>query len=120
MEEQLYGVRLVGIKNYNGRDPEGRIKLTVAGAGVLMTLDCATALVKKLKSKYRDAEVVNLWRDGRDDLTATCLKELGEDPRDELEKAMKDALAAGLQPIEVHKMCSRVAPLNLPRLEKAA
>ena len=51
MSEDLYGVAFDFNKNYNGRDQFGKIRTTVAGDGVFMTLSCAQALVDKFKSK---------------------------------------------------------------------
>ena len=78
MSKELYGVSFNYNENYNGRDQFGKIRTTIAGDGVFMTLDCAQALVDKFKAKYPAVKVVELLRNGRDDLPATSLAELGE------------------------------------------
>jgi hypothetical protein len=78
MSEELYGVAFSFNKNYNGRDQFGRIRTTVAGDGVLMTLACAQALVTKFKSRYPEVRVVELLRNNRDELPAQSLADLGE------------------------------------------
>jgi hypothetical protein len=78
MSEELYGVSFNYNQNYNGRDQFGRIRTTVAGDGIFMTLACAQALVDKFKSKYPGVKVVELLRNGRDEEPAQSLAELGE------------------------------------------
>jgi len=78
MSEELYVVAFDYNKNYDGRDLSGRIRTTVAGDGVLMTLPCAQALVEKFKQKYPRVRVVEILRNDRDELPAESLAELGE------------------------------------------
>ena len=52
MTEQLYGVAVTFNRNYAGRDEHGVLKLSASGGGVLMTLSCAEALTKALKSEF--------------------------------------------------------------------
>jgi len=78
MSEELCGISFNYNKNYNGRDHSGRIKTTVAGDGIFMTLDCALAIVDKFKQKYPQVKVVELLRNGRDEEPAQSLAELGE------------------------------------------
>jgi len=78
MSEELYEVAVDFNRHYAGRDQFGRIRLVFAGAGTLMTIACAQALVDKFKSKYHRAKIVEVLRNDRDDLPATSLAELGE------------------------------------------
>lgn len=78
MREELYGVAFDHNKNYAGRDQFGQIRTTIAGDGVFMTMSCAQALVDKFKPKYPRVKVVELLRNGRDELPAQSLAELGE------------------------------------------
>ena len=78
MSEELYGVAFNYNQTYNGRDQFGRIKTTVAGDGIFMTLDCAQALVDKFKQKYPRVKVVELLRNGRDEQPVESLADLGE------------------------------------------
>jgi hypothetical protein len=78
MSEELYVVAFDYNKNYAGRNQFGKIRTTIAGDGVLMTLSCAQALVDKFKSKYPGVKVVEILRNDRDELPAQSLAELGE------------------------------------------
>jgi len=78
MSEELYGVAFDYNKNYNGRDQFGKIRPTIAGNGVFMTLSCAQALAEKFKPKYPRVKVVELLRNGRDEQAVQSLAELGE------------------------------------------
>jgi hypothetical protein len=78
MSEELYGVAFDFNRNYAGRDQFGKIRTTIAGDGILMTLECAQALVDNFRSKYPAVKVMELLRNGRDEEPARSLAELGE------------------------------------------
>ena len=95
MSDQLYGVSLGSVnQNYNRRDADGVIRLTIAGDGALMTGACAETLVKKFKPKYPKAYVVPVIRGERDELVAESLADLGElTPLEELRRAVTDCVS---------------------------
>jgi hypothetical protein len=98
MSEELYGVSFgigaTGAQNYNGRDRDGRIK--VSGDGTFMTRECAESLCRLLKAKYPVVHVVELTRGDRDDMVAGTLAELGEKSSLEiLVGAIKECISFG-------------------------
>jgi hypothetical protein len=116
MEELLYGVALDFAKEYAGRDPHGRIKFTIPGAGRLMTCDCAEKLVERLKNikitvdengkkvdkpQFPFVRVVTNFRGERDEIVATSLADLGEDHVGTLERSIRLALSNGVSREEV-------------------
>jgi hypothetical protein len=78
MNEELYGVAFDYNKNYNGRYQFVKLRTTIAGDGIFMTLSCAQALAEKFRPKYPRVKVVELLRNGRDEQPAQSLAELGE------------------------------------------
>jgi len=102
MSEGLCGVSLGYSKNYNGRDQSGRIKLTVAGDGRLMTKACAEALCRVLKSKHPNVRVVELLRGERDELAAESLSDLNEASGiADLTQAVKQCIGEGVSRQEI-------------------
>lgn len=89
-----YGVTIDGIHQYDGRMPDGRIKVSLGGK--LLTKECAENLARLLRLKHKSARVVELTRSGEDYPAIESIQQLGETlPVNAVYSAVRDALRFG-------------------------